>query len=401
MSGPSRDTASRLSLRQRVFHVVAATTFVLLLLVLALGLRSYRTADLLSVSDHQFSQNHLKSREISLATGGGRFLITLDQRDISLPKPEYVDHAKADYPQGLHIGWVTQSPDEFINLGWNDNRWRRVGFRGYHSSTEANNYVGRRYRAAAPFWFLALIFAGLPLVHVRRTLRVRRRLLNGLCAKCGYDLRATSERCPECAEPISDGPDRSSRRLVIPIALVCLGLTASALFVFSDWPRRRPVPLQASLPVDPPSKVSAVTIRPFPATSAVGGAPSPMNYRELAATIDPKRTYVYFYVPAPRAQALRQNIGSVQIFTRINSRWSVEIQYLRPGQAIGTKNFPTTLKLGQLRADGDDVLVDFVTADGTLQTRSAKKDFDDPTRKFLMQMTSFSGQAWDKELFPP
>jgi hypothetical protein len=126
-----------------------------------------------------------------------------------------------------------------------------------------------------------------------------------------------------------------------------------------------------------------------------------MNYRELAATIDPKRTYVYFYVPAPRAQALRQNIGSVQIFTRINSRWSVEIQYLRPGQAIGTKNFPTTLKLGQLRADGDDVLVDFVTADGTLQTRSAKKDFDDPTRKFLMQMTSFSGQAWDKELFPP
>lgn len=397
MSRPLRNNSSRL-LGKRVFRCAATILFALLVLIVALGLRSFRTADFFCATDHQFFPNHLKSRELSLATGGGRLLLTLDKRDISLPNPEYVGHAKADYPEGLHAKWVTQSPEQFIDLGWNNNPWRRLGFRALRSATEANNYAQAYYRVAAPFWFVALWFIPLPLVRVRRALRERRRLLNGLCSNRGYDLRATPDRCPECAQPAGVALDPSARRSFIQAAVAGMLLIIIALFVFADWPPRRS-PLQTSLPIDSPSRVPVVTVRPGLATTMPA---SPLlNYREIAATIDPKRTYVFFYVPSQRAQVLRQNIASVQIFTRIKSRWRGEIQYLRPGQPIGTKDFPTTLKLGEIRADGDDLSVTFIAADGTAQSRSAKSDLDDPTRRFLMQLTSFSGQAWDKELFPP
>jgi hypothetical protein len=60
---------------------------------------------------------------------------------------------------------------------------------------------GSNLHLGAPDWFLALIFAALPLVMLRRwwiaQTRIRR-VKRGLCVACGYDLRGTLERCPEC-----------------------------------------------------------------------------------------------------------------------------------------------------------------------------------------------------------
>jgi hypothetical protein len=49
-----------------------------------------------------------------------------------------------------------------------------------------------------PDWLLMLGGAVLPLAFLTRRRRMRRRAASGSCLRCGYDLRATPERCPEC-----------------------------------------------------------------------------------------------------------------------------------------------------------------------------------------------------------
>jgi predicted RNA-binding Zn-ribbon protein involved in translation (DUF1610 family) len=52
-----------------------------------------------------------------------------------------------------------------------------------------------------PWWSFCAIGAVLPLTASHRIVRTRRRRKQnraGLCTNCGYDLRATPEKCPEC-----------------------------------------------------------------------------------------------------------------------------------------------------------------------------------------------------------
>ena len=66
---------------------------------------------------------------------------------------------------------------------------------------EAKYFTARLRWFVAPLWSVLLVATPLPTVWLPwfRTHRSRRR--HGLCVTCGYDLRATPGRCPECGTP--------------------------------------------------------------------------------------------------------------------------------------------------------------------------------------------------------
>ena len=49
-----------------------------------------------------------------------------------------------------------------------------------------------------PYWALTLLMLTVPIWQLFLLRGRRRRQLAGMCPVCGYDLRATSDRCPEC-----------------------------------------------------------------------------------------------------------------------------------------------------------------------------------------------------------
>ena len=71
--------------------------------------------------------------------------------------------------------------------------WNAVGFKWYRGPT----HVG----VCIPYWSIALPVALVPAAWVAGWSRRRRRARTGLCAVCGYDLRASPDRCPECGTP--------------------------------------------------------------------------------------------------------------------------------------------------------------------------------------------------------
>jgi hypothetical protein len=75
------------------------------------------------------------------------------------------------------------------------------GHRHTHLDSMSNFGTVDFSAVAIPFWPFSLVFAVPSLLGIRqlrRDLRECRRVKRGLCQSCGYDLRASPGRCPEC-----------------------------------------------------------------------------------------------------------------------------------------------------------------------------------------------------------
>ena len=161
---------------------------------MVLWVRSYWHDELLLLSDYHYEHTMLKSSRWGIGCSHGSIycvhhwmppMVVFDGPDEQHALRLIHDESATNYPP-LHTchfaGFVAGSQEPVIQAGL----------------TEGQTLVGM------PGWFVALLFLVLPGSWVLFRTRYRQKSA-GLCPSCGYDLRATPGRCPECnwrgAEP--------------------------------------------------------------------------------------------------------------------------------------------------------------------------------------------------------
>jgi hypothetical protein len=86
------------------------------------------------------------------------------------------------------------------NLGPVYYRRGPIRYHSYRHGVAADLQVGAE--VAIPCWLVALAAGAWPFTSIaftfHRRIQLRRAAREGLCTSCGYDLRASPERCPEC-----------------------------------------------------------------------------------------------------------------------------------------------------------------------------------------------------------
>jgi hypothetical protein len=115
------------------------------------------------------------------------------RRTQPVPGPRFADWQ-------AFVAWRSQFPS--------DARYARFGFAAYAGpfilyANTGTSMEGSVRGIIVPYWLPVILLGVLParlLLHSIRASRSRRRSLRGagICRRCGYDLRATPDRCPEC-----------------------------------------------------------------------------------------------------------------------------------------------------------------------------------------------------------
>ena len=197
---------------RRVF-IATLTLFMLLLAAALAGLwaRSYHAKDRLIWNRPVHAGN--SSSSIELASSRGRLCLSWDRLVLVGPAPAVARHMAEPYPFGIGWKWLVGQPADGLEFFEPESFWTRLGF-GFHAMRKADiapspmsGIVASydRTRVQIPIW-LAVALAGIPswgLVRaIKHRLRKHRRLAANLCLDCGYDMRATPERCPECGKVV-------------------------------------------------------------------------------------------------------------------------------------------------------------------------------------------------------
>ena len=191
---------------RRLFTLLSALSLLLCAAVGVLWVRSYWVGDMLRWNDRGEEVGRFVDRNVRLYSGQGGVCVFLDRLEVSGQSEGARTLAAAIKERVASYAEPTARTRRSVLP-----EGARAGFY-FRTSSDTHDFDGAPIHStnavvAAPFWPLAMLLAALPAVWLRRRIgsmvRARR---PDLCRRCGYDLRATPGRCPECGTAAPRAP---------------------------------------------------------------------------------------------------------------------------------------------------------------------------------------------------
>jgi hypothetical protein len=189
-------------MRKRIFSVPAIISLILIAAVVVFWHRGYRVRDRIG-----FHWNYGSGRiELASYDGNVDFII----QETGTLELSWIDEG---IPESKTRTWICSAvsfPFDDLDHGpsikirdipkWGRGLWRQWG--PLQVIVEAN-----MLRLRVPAYSILILLAFVPAISIVRWQRDSKRRAAGLCAHCGYDLRYTPDRCPECGQAVHISED--------------------------------------------------------------------------------------------------------------------------------------------------------------------------------------------------
>ena len=198
-------------MRRRLFAIAAAMSLLLCLATAAAWVSSYfRYIGFRFVRDFSSSDGMVQIRCSWVALRGGFDFAFWHHHAITPEsaadlKEDHVWHAPVEIWSGS-VGKLDETNNKYLPRPTYRFMPTNPSPLGFQFRARRGLYQGNYYwygAAAIPFWFPVVVCSGLPLLWTWRRRRARMRARRGRCRFCGYDLRATTDRCPECGRSVA------------------------------------------------------------------------------------------------------------------------------------------------------------------------------------------------------